>query len=186
MGRRMELKASRTRDHRAARKARAPRPLDPHAMSLTVSSMAWSACRELIYWQGCCNALFVEPRLTSALAGIRAGKCNAKSSLRPGSSVVERGPEKAGVGGSIPSLATTTPSKPVQGSLNQAKVLNKSLFFRLPFSVPAHAGSLTAPLCWGQQWLQKLIEPRRSEETLATRRAPLRHLGMNFSRWVSA
>ena len=26
--------------------------------------------------------------------------------LRPGSSVVERGPEKAGVGGSIPSLAT--------------------------------------------------------------------------------
>jgi hypothetical protein len=30
-----------------------------------------------------------------------------KSSLRPGSSVVERGPEKAGVGGSIPSLATT-------------------------------------------------------------------------------
>jgi hypothetical protein len=30
-----------------------------------------------------------------------------KFSLRPGSSVVERGPEKAGVGGSIPSLATT-------------------------------------------------------------------------------
>ena len=29
-----------------------------------------------------------------------------KSALRPGSSVVERGPEKAGVGGSIPSLAT--------------------------------------------------------------------------------
>ena len=28
------------------------------------------------------------------------------SALRPGSSVVERGPEKAGVGGSIPSLAT--------------------------------------------------------------------------------
>src|SRR6202050_1254591 len=28
---------------------------------------------------------------------------------RPGSSVVERGPEKAGVGGSIPSLATTFP-----------------------------------------------------------------------------
>ena len=27
--------------------------------------------------------------------------------LRPDSSVVERGPEKAGVGGSIPSLATT-------------------------------------------------------------------------------
>jgi hypothetical protein len=29
-----------------------------------------------------------------------------KFSLRPDSSVVERGPEKAGVGGSIPSLAT--------------------------------------------------------------------------------
>jgi hypothetical protein len=29
--------------------------------------------------------------------------------LRPDSSVVERGPEKAGVGGSIPSLATTFP-----------------------------------------------------------------------------
>jgi hypothetical protein len=28
-------------------------------------------------------------------------------SPRPDSSVVERGPEKAGVGGSIPSLATT-------------------------------------------------------------------------------
>jgi hypothetical protein len=30
-----------------------------------------------------------------------------KFALRPDSSVVERGPEKAGVGGSIPSLATT-------------------------------------------------------------------------------
>ena len=30
-----------------------------------------------------------------------------QSALRPDSSVVERGPEKAGVGGSIPSLATT-------------------------------------------------------------------------------
>ena len=32
----------------------------------------------------------------------------AKFALRPDSSVVERGPEKAGVGGSIPSLATTS------------------------------------------------------------------------------
>jgi hypothetical protein len=32
--------------------------------------------------------------------------CNFKFLLRPDSSVVERGPEKAGVGGSIPSLAT--------------------------------------------------------------------------------
>ena len=43
-------------------------------------------------------------------AGIRAGNCNAKFALRPDSSVVERGPEKAGVGGSIPSLATTLDS----------------------------------------------------------------------------
>jgi hypothetical protein len=35
-----------------------------------------------------------------------AGKRN-EFALRPDSSVVERGPEKAGVGGSIPSLATT-------------------------------------------------------------------------------
>jgi hypothetical protein len=33
--------------------------------------------------------------------------CNYAIQLRPDSSVVERGPEKAGVGGSIPSLATT-------------------------------------------------------------------------------
>ena len=45
--------------------------------------------------------------LFSGPAGIRAGNCNAKFALRPDSSVVERGPEKAGVGGSIPSLATT-------------------------------------------------------------------------------
>src|SRR5579871_6371523 len=38
-------------------------------------------------------------------------KMQRKSSLRPGSSVVERGPEKAGVGGSIPSLATILRSK---------------------------------------------------------------------------
>jgi hypothetical protein len=37
----------------------------------------------------------------------RAQNCTVKFSLRPDSSVVERGPEKAGVGGSIPSLATT-------------------------------------------------------------------------------
>ncbi len=38
-----------------------------------------------------------------------SGACARTSSYkgRPGSSVVERGPEKAGVGGSIPSLATT-------------------------------------------------------------------------------
>ena len=37
---------------------------------------------------------------------LHAGNYN-EFALRPDSSVVERGPEKAGVGGSIPSLATT-------------------------------------------------------------------------------
>ena len=50
----------------------------------------------------------VGPSFTAALAGIPRRKVQRKSSLRPGSSVVERGPEKAGVGGSIPSLATIT------------------------------------------------------------------------------
>jgi hypothetical protein len=39
---------------------------------------------------------------------------------RPDSSVVERGPEKAGVGGSIPSLATTTPFQRVPSSLTRS------------------------------------------------------------------
>jgi hypothetical protein len=42
------------------------------------------------------------PALPDSAQEIATGK----SALRPGSSVVERGPEKAGVGGSIPSLAT--------------------------------------------------------------------------------
>ncbi len=66
----------------------------------------WRVSEELVYLRSCCSTLFVDPPLLSAFAGTRAGKCNEKSSLRPGSSVVERGPEKAGVGGSIPSLAT--------------------------------------------------------------------------------
>lgn len=41
-----------------------------------------------------------------ATAHLAARSCSL-SLPRPGSSVVERGPEKAGVGGSIPSLATT-------------------------------------------------------------------------------
>jgi hypothetical protein len=47
-------------------------------------------------------------------AGIRAANCNGKFALRPDSSVVERGPEKAGVGGSIPSLATTPSFVPLR------------------------------------------------------------------------
>jgi hypothetical protein len=60
---------------------------------------------ELLYYLSRCKTLFGYPtflRLSRIPRRIR----NRKSSLRPGSSVVERGPEKAGVGGSIPSLAT--------------------------------------------------------------------------------
>ena len=66
----------------------------------------WRVRMELIYWQGCCSALFVDLALLSGAHRNPRRKCNEKSALRPGSSVVERGPEKAGVGGSIPSLAT--------------------------------------------------------------------------------
>ena len=62
---------------------------------------------ELVYWCSCCRRLFVDAPTSTGKAGIRAGSCNVKFALRPDSSVVERGPEKAGVGGSIPSLATT-------------------------------------------------------------------------------
>jgi hypothetical protein len=51
--------------------------------------------------------VFVESPTLSGEAGIRAENLNWMFALRPDSSVVERGPEKAGVGGSIPSLATT-------------------------------------------------------------------------------
>ncbi len=44
-----------------------------------------------------------------------------ESALRPGSSVVERGPEKAGVGGSIPSLATTQFNTLAEARESQAK-----------------------------------------------------------------
>ena len=63
---------------------------------------------ELIYWRKLfLSAVFVDSPTLSGDAGIRAENCNGEFALRPDSSVVERGPEKAGVGGSIPSLATT-------------------------------------------------------------------------------
>ena len=63
---------------------------------------------ELIYWRKLfLSAVFVDSPTLSGDTGIRAENCNGKFALRPDSSVVERGPEKAGVGGSIPSLATT-------------------------------------------------------------------------------
>jgi hypothetical protein len=64
--------------------------------------------RELLY---CLRLFFSAVRGLahfSGDAGFRARNCTSKFALRPDSSVVERGPEKAGVGGSIPSLATTS------------------------------------------------------------------------------
>ena len=46
---------------------------------------------------------------------------------RPDSSVVERGPEKAGVGGSIPSLATTLESSSCGNVLETARDLQESV-----------------------------------------------------------
>ncbi len=59
-----------------------------------------------VYWQSCCSELLADPPILTRFAGNPAQVLQL-SALRPGSSVVERGPEKAGVGGSIPSLATT-------------------------------------------------------------------------------
>jgi hypothetical protein len=46
---------------------------------------------------------------------------------RPDSSVVERGPEKAGVGGSIPSLATTLKFQQIQERPNLLKISRLAL-----------------------------------------------------------
>ena len=62
---------------------------------------------ELVYCFSCCSKLYVElPAFAGAARNPRV-EMQPKFALRPDSSVVERGPEKAGVGGSIPSLATT-------------------------------------------------------------------------------
>ena len=63
---------------------------------------------ELLYWSRLFfSAVFQDSYHFLGGDGIRAGNHDLKFALRPDSSVVERGPEKAGVGGSIPSLATT-------------------------------------------------------------------------------
>ena len=67
----------------------------------------WPGEWELVYCYSCCSALYVEsPAFSGAVRNPRV-EMQPKFALRPDSSVVERGPEKAGVGGSIPSLATT-------------------------------------------------------------------------------
>ena len=60
----------------------------------------------LLYSEGCCRALFEGNPTPPAYPDSAQEIATNESALRPGSSVVERGPEKAGVGGSIPSLAT--------------------------------------------------------------------------------
>ena len=62
--------------------------------------------RQLIYSKGCCSALYEGHPTPPAHPESAQEIATNVSALRPGSSVVERGPEKAGVGGSIPSLAT--------------------------------------------------------------------------------
>ena len=61
----------------------------------------------MVYCFSCCSKLYVElPAFSGSVRNPRV-EMQPKFALRPDSSVVERGPEKAGVGGSIPSLATT-------------------------------------------------------------------------------
>ncbi len=66
----------------------------------------WRTAIALIYWLSCCSHC-QRKHLPCRRGPDPAQEIATKSALRPGSSVVERGPEKAGVGGSIPSLATT-------------------------------------------------------------------------------
>ena len=67
----------------------------------------WLGSWGLLYWSGCFE------RTASEFIHLARHRRNPRRfmqlsfRLRPDSSVVERGPEKAGVGGSIPSLATT-------------------------------------------------------------------------------
>src|ERR1700735_1922315 len=66
----------------------------------------WPVSWGLVYWSGCFE------RTASGFIHLVRHRRNPRRfmqlsfRLRPDSSVVERGPEKAGVGGSIPSLAT--------------------------------------------------------------------------------
>jgi hypothetical protein len=63
-----------------------------------IAILTFVACAQLLTWPG----------LPPEAADSETTKAEAAplDSPRPDSSVVERGPEKAGVGGSIPSLAT--------------------------------------------------------------------------------
>ena len=69
------------------------------------SGEGWLATRVLLYLSCRCRSAVFRPSVNFRASPI---SCNCANQLRPDSSVVERGPEKAGVGGSIPSLATTS------------------------------------------------------------------------------
>src|SRR5579863_6072620 len=79
------------------------------ATGFAMAALVGAGRRKLIYLcevvAAHCSWIFLP---FPGVAGFRAVQYNLESALRPGSSVVERGPEKAGVGGSIPSLATTS------------------------------------------------------------------------------
>ena len=74
----------------------------------------WLPRTELVYWQESLQRTVRGHTRFLRFTGFRAGICNLQSLHWPGSSVVERGPEKAGVGGSIPSLATTILRMPLR------------------------------------------------------------------------
>jgi hypothetical protein len=76
------------------------------ARSEVIAILTFVACAQLLTWPGLRLKLQIQKRLKR--------KQHPWDSPRPDSSVVERGPEKAGVGGSIPSLATTPASPNVQ------------------------------------------------------------------------
>ena len=65
-----------------------------------IAILTFVACAQLLTWPG--------PPLEAADSDTTLAEAASLDSPRPDSSVVERGPEKAGVGGSIPSLATTS------------------------------------------------------------------------------
>ena len=69
------------------------------AESEVIAILTFVACAQLLTWPGLRLKLQTQKRPKR--------KQRPWDSPRPDSSVVERGPEKAGVGGSIPSLATT-------------------------------------------------------------------------------
>ena len=90
---------------------------------------------------------------------------------RPDSSVVERGPEKAGVGGSIPSLATTSHWIQIPGrALAELRLSGRS-----PFDPTAG--------CTG--WPEKALHDLRSQRTPARDPLNQNHAARSFRHHIS-